>query len=447
MADVVSLRAGGGEPELSPLVTLASIRAAAAGLPDQFRDTAVIRWVDDAWLKLESIQPTGSFKIRGAWTKLSRLPEQARGSGVIAYSSGNHGIAVAHAARLCGIEATIVVPADAPGPKTGAIVLQGAAIIPCAGGSEDRRLLAEEIAEKTGQVLVPPYNDRDVIAGQGTIGLEVLEQLPHLSSVVVPVGGGGLISGIAAAVKAIRPSVQVIGVEPELASDAREALATGSPVQWPAEKVAKTIADGVRTQALGTLNFAHVVSLVDEIVTVSDDEILEAAVALVRARHIIAEPAGAVALAAIRNGSVAPAGAAVIISGGNASVEILERMLQQLDEFDTPALVSTGQDLRCSSAVSGTSTSELNAHSTPHTSSQHNRGTRNATEGHGNATKHIDGQARPSREQWSSPNTFPVSGAVRGPATSPPQGVAAGAACRGPKPARCGLRLWYQPLW
>jgi threonine dehydratase len=352
MADEVSALAGGGEPELPPLVTLASIKAAAAGLPEEFRNTAIIRWTDDAWLKLESIQPTGSFKIRGAWTKLSRIPDEARGSGVIAYSSGNHGIAVAHAARLCGIEATIVVPANAPGPKTGAIILQGATIIPCAGGSEDRRLLAEEIAEKTGQVLVPPYNDQDVIAGQGTIGLEVLAQIPHMSSVVVPVGGGGLISGIAAAVKAIRPSVRVIGVEPDLASDAREALATRSPVQWPAEEVGQTIADGVRTQALGTLNFAHVVSLVDEIVTVSDDDILEAAVALVRARHIIAEPAGAVALAAIRNGSVPPAGAAVIISGGNASIEILERMLQQLAEFETPVPVSAEQGLRCSGAVS-----------------------------------------------------------------------------------------------
>jgi threo-3-hydroxy-L-aspartate ammonia-lyase len=352
MADEVSAPAGGGEAELPLLVTLASIKAAAAGLPDEFRNTAMIRWTDGAWLKLESIQPTGSFKIRGAWTKLSRIMEEARGGGIIAYSSGNHGIAVAHAARLCGIEATIVVSADAPGPKTGAILQQGATIIPCAGGSEDRRLLAEEIAEKTGQVLVPPYNDQDVIAGQGTIGLEVLAQLPHVSSVVVPVGGGGLISGIAAAVKAIRPSVRVIGVEPELASDAREALATGSPVQWAAEDVGQTIADGVRTQALGTLNFAHVVSLVDEIVTVSDDDILEAAVALVRARHIIAEPAGAVALAAIRNGSVPPAGAAVIISGGNASIEILERMLQRLAEFETPVPVSSEQGLRCSGAVS-----------------------------------------------------------------------------------------------
>lgn len=357
MAEKAASRTGGGELDLPPLVTLASIKAAAAGLPEQFRNTAVIRWEDDAWLKLESIQPTGSFKIRGAWTKLSRLPDEARARGVIAYSSGNHGIAVAHAAHLSGVEATIVVSANAPEPKTGAIVLQGAALIPCAGGSEDRRLLAEKIAMETGQVLVPPYDDRDIIAGQGTIGLEVLEQLPHMTSVVVPVGGGGLISGIAAAVKAIRPSVQVIGVEPELASDAREALATGSPVQWPAEAVAQTIADGVRTQALGTLNFAHVVSLVDEIVTVSDDDILDAAVALVRGRHIIAEPAGAVALAAIVNGSVQPAGSAVIISGGNASINILDRMLQQLDEFETSVLASAKQDIRWSDSATSTSTS------------------------------------------------------------------------------------------
>lgn len=444
MADGAVPQARGSETELPPLVTLASIKAAAAGLPEQFRNTAVIRWEDDAWLKLESIQPTGSFKIRGAWTKLSRLPQEARGSGVIAYSSGNHGIAVAHAARLCGIEAAIVVPVNAPGHKTGAIVLQGAALIPCAGGSEDRRLLAEKLAKETGQVLIPPYNDQDVIAGQGTIGVEVLEQLPDVASVVVPVGGGGLISGIAAAVKAIRPSVRVIGVEPELASDAREALATGSPVQWPAEEVGQTIADGVRTQALGTLNFAHVVSLVDEIVTVSDDDILDAAVALVRARHIIAEPAGAVALAAILNGSVPPAGAGVIISGGNASLDILERMLQRLDEFETSAFASAGQDIRWSGAASGTSTLELSDHSNAHTSSQHNRGTRNATEGHENATKHIDGQARPSGEQWNSPNRISVSGAVCGRATPPPKVLAAGAARGGPGPARCCVQQRLQ---
>jgi threo-3-hydroxy-L-aspartate ammonia-lyase len=202
--------------------------------------------------------------------------------------------------------------------------------------------LAAAIAADTGQVLVPPYNDPDVIAGQGTIGVELAEQLPHLSAVVVPIGGGGLISGVAAAIKALRPSVRVIGVEPELASDAREALATGSPVQWAAEEVGQTIADGVRTQALGSLNFAHVISLVDEIVTVTDDDIIAAAVTLLRTRHLVVEPAGAVSLAAVRTGIVPAEGAAVVISGGNASAEILATMLGQAEELERSVLAGAG---------------------------------------------------------------------------------------------------------
>jgi threonine dehydratase len=252
----------------------------------------------------------------------------------VAYSSGNHGIAVARAARLCGTKATIVVPTDAPGPKAGAIALEGATIVPCPPGSEERRLLAERIAATTGQVLVPPYNDPDIIAGQGTIGLELLQQLPDISSVVVPIGGGGLISGIAAAVKAVKPSVRVIGVEPELAADAKEALATRSPVQWPADIVSQTIADGIRTQSLGSLNFLHVVSLVDEIVTVTEEGIMDAAVALLRRRHLVVEPAGAVSMAAVRSGSIPADGAAVIVSGGNASIEILSQMLQLVSQLD-----------------------------------------------------------------------------------------------------------------
>ena len=318
----------------APLVTLASIEEAAAALPESVRNSPVIRWGPETWLKLESLQPTGSFKIRGAITKLKRLPAESRARGVVAYSSGNHGIAVARAARLCGTRATIVVPRDAAGPKADAIALEGATIVPCPPGSEERKHLAERIAETTGQALIPPYNDADVIAGQGTIGLELLQQLPDMSSVVIPVGGGGLISGIAAAIKAIKPSVRVIGVEPELASDARESLATGSRVKWPADTVGQTIADGIRTQSLGPLNFAHVVSLVDEIVTVTEEGIMDAAVALLRRRHLIVEPAGAVSMAAVRNGSIPADGAAVIISGGNASIEILNQMLRRASQPD-----------------------------------------------------------------------------------------------------------------
>ena len=337
MADEIPRPSQLSEREAPLLVSLSSIEAAAEALPQYTRHSPVVRWDERTWLKLESVQPTGSFKIRGAFTKLNRLGAQSRARGVVAYSSGNHGIAVARAARMCGTSATIVVPRDAPGPKTDAIALEGATIVPCPPGSEVRRLLGEAIARDTGQILVPPYNDEDVIAGQGTIGLELIEQLPRLSTVVVPVGGGGLISGIAAAVKALRPSVRVVGVEPELAGDAREALATGRPVQWPADEVSQTIADGVRTQSLGPLNFAHVVRLVDEIVTVSDAAILDAAVALLRRRHLIAEPAGALALAAVRNGSVNTPDTAVIVSGGNAGAEILAQMIQRNGQLETSA--------------------------------------------------------------------------------------------------------------
>ncbi len=322
-----------GEPAL---VDLSSIEAAAEGLPETVRDSPVVLWDDRTWLKLESLQPTGSFKIRGAFTKISRLAPGDRAAGVVAYSSGNHGIAVARAARMCGTRATVVVPEDAPRQKVGAIAREGAEVVQCAPGSEERRLVAEAIARQTGRVLVPPYNDPDVIAGQGTIGIELVKQIPEPLSVVVPVGGGGLISGIAAAVKALSPSVRVVGVEPELAGDASQALASGHPVQWAADEVGQTIADGIRTQALGALNFAHVIALVDEIVTVPDDAILDAAALLLHRRRIVAEPTGAVALAAVITGKVAAGGAAVIVSGANASTEVLHELVTRAGRLEYP---------------------------------------------------------------------------------------------------------------
>ena len=338
MGDGGTLTAAGLAAEAASLVTLASIQEAAAGLPDWVRGSPLVRWDEEAWLKLECLQPGGSFKIRGALTKLRRLSAESRAKGVVAYSSGNHGLAVARAARMFGVKATVVVPHDAPASKIAAIVRQGATLIACGPSSEERRVKAQQVAEDTGQILVPPYNDADVIAGQGTIGLELVEQLPHLSSILVPVGGGGLVSGIAAAVKALKPSVRVVGVEPELAADARESLAAGKAVEWPAEKVSRTIADALRTQSLGPLTFAHVVALVDEIVTVSDEEILDAAVVLLGERRLVVEPAGAIAMAALRSRKVAAPGTAAVISGGNASVEMLTEMLRRTDQTEMSVL-------------------------------------------------------------------------------------------------------------
>jgi threonine dehydratase len=197
---------------------------------------------------------------------------------------------------------------------------------------------AQQLAEATGQVLVPPYNNGDVMAGQGTIGLELVEQLPQLSLILVPIGGGGLISGIAAAVKAIKPSVRIVGVEPELAADAQESLAAGKAIEWPAAKAGRTIADSLRTQSLGPLSFTHIAALVDEIVTVSDEEILDAAVALLSDRHLVVEPAGAVSVAALRSGKFAAEGTAAVVSGGNASVAMLTEMLRRTDRTQMSAL-------------------------------------------------------------------------------------------------------------
>lgn len=326
------------------LVELASIQEAEARLPEEVRGTPVLRCSDGSWLKLESLQPTGSFKLRGAFTKLSRLGEEARAEGVIAYSSGNHGLAVARAARLCGTSATIVLPSDAPSSKVAAITREGATLIPCAPGSEERRLLAEQIAQSTGQSLVPPYDDPDVIAGQGTIGLEILEQVANLSAVVVPIGGGGLISGIASAIKALLPSVRVVGVEPELAADARDSLSCGELVELPVGAVARTVADAVRTQSLGALTFAHVRALVDEVVTVSEEEILAAATALLRDYHLVAEPAGALSLAALLFGRVPSPGAVAVISGGNVSADVLAEMLRRVDDDEASVLQKVVSD-------------------------------------------------------------------------------------------------------
>lgn len=318
------------------LVDCAEIVDAARRLPAAARATPVMR-LEECTLKLENLQPTGSFKIRGAFTKLGRLSASERRRGVVAYSSGNHGLAVAYAARLFATPATIVVPSDATATKLLAIAREGAELVQCAPSSEERRLLAEEIAHSSGKTLIPPYDDLDIIAGQGTVGLEIVEEIDDVSTVVVPVGGGGLISGVAAAVKAARHPVRVVGVEPALAADARDSLVGGRLVSWKAEEVGRTAADGVRTQSLGRLTFKHVVRLVDEIVVISEDEILESLLFLLE-RHVIAEPAGALSLAAVRAGLVSGPGTVAIVSGGNIGISLLETLVVRVRERQEDAL-------------------------------------------------------------------------------------------------------------
>ena len=284
------------------------------------------------FLKLENLQPIGAFKLRGAYNKIASLSEEERRRGVIAYSSGNHAQGVAYAARALNTKAVIVMPGNAPAIKLDATASMGAEIVKVGPGSLERQLKAEELAAKHGYAIVPPYNDEKIIAGQGTMGLEILEALPDVETVLVPVGGGGMISGIATAIKLSKPSVKVIGVEPELAADAQASFRSAKLVDFPAEQVTQTIADGLRTQSIGPINFEHIRRYVDDIVTVSEDEIRGAMRRLAANPKTVAEPSGAVAVAGFLFHAEQLPRATVhvaVISGGNIEPGMLRELRQQ----------------------------------------------------------------------------------------------------------------------
>jgi threo-3-hydroxy-L-aspartate ammonia-lyase len=297
-------------------------------------------------IKPESLQPTGSFKLRGAYNAVSVLTEDAaaRPNGVVAHSSGNHGFAVAYAAALREIPAAIVVPRGASTVKTDAIAAAGAELVYVEPTLPARLMAAEQIARTRGYALIQPFDDRRVIAGQGTIGLEIAGDLagdltarPHQPprAVVVPISGGGLISGIAVAIKALLPETRVIGVEPELAADARESLRAGTRVAWPATETARTRADALRVEQVGELTFPHIREFVDDIVTVTEDEILRAIRRLAFEARLVAEPGGAVAVAACLFRSAAGLGltaghagpVVAVLSGGNVDPALLAGVL------------------------------------------------------------------------------------------------------------------------
>jgi threonine dehydratase len=283
-----------------------------------------------AYLKAESLQPIGSFKLRGAYNAVAQLSEAERRRGVITYSSGNHGQGVAYAARAFGIPAVIVMPANAPEIKRQAITALGAQIVDVGPASSERRERAEALAAKHGYTIIPPYDHPAIIAGQGTCGLEILADCPEVDLVLAPVGGGGLLSGVAAAIRQQRPECQVIGVEPELAGDAAASLRQGTIVQYTAEQTTRTIADGLRTQSLGDLNFAHIQRYVERVITVTEREIEQAMRRIAWDARLIAEPSGAVATAALlfHRHELPPHRTAVaIISGGNAEPATLLRVL------------------------------------------------------------------------------------------------------------------------
>ncbi len=313
------------------LVTIEEIRQAAERIRGVATRTPLLRWDDRTWLKPESLQPIGAFKMRGAYNKIASLTDAERARGVVTYSSGNHAQAVARAARLLGTSAVICMPADAPRVKVAGVERDGAEIAFTGPDSDERHQLALRLVEERGLVMVEPYDDPAIIAGQGTIGLEIVEDLPDMTSVVVPVSGGGLSSGVATAVKALVTSARVIGVEPELAADAKASLESGTLVTWTAEQTGRTMADGLRTNSLGPLPFEHLRRFMDEIVTVTEDQIAAAVRELAFRARLVVEPSGAAAMAAERSGAAARATGderrVIVISGGNLDPDLFIRLI------------------------------------------------------------------------------------------------------------------------
>jgi len=287
------------------------------------------------YLKPENQQPIGAFKLRGAYNKIASLSQEERQRGVITYSSGNHAQGVAYAARALGVKAVIVMPRNAPAMKREATERLGAEIVLVGPGSSERQSKAEELAAQQGYVIVPPYNDEKIIAGQGTMGFEILEDMPDVETILAPVGGGGMLSGIATAIKLSGSAAKVIGVEPELAGDAQASFRSGRIVEYGAEQASSTIADGLRTQSIGAINFELIRRYVDDIVTVSENEIKEAMRFLASNKDTVAEPSGAVAVAGfLFHANELPKSKlnVAVISGGNVDPTTLREMMIETTE-------------------------------------------------------------------------------------------------------------------
>ena len=313
------------------LVTIEEIRTAAKRIDGVALHTPLLRWDDRTLLKPESLQPVGAFKMRGAYNAVASLSDEERARGVVTYSSGNHAQAVARAARLLGAHATIVMPEDAPPVKVEGVRRDGAEIVLAGRTGEERHAIALELVARDGRVMIEPYDDRRIIAGQGTCGLEIAEDLPGVTSVLIPVSGGGLSAGIATAIKALAPNARVIGVEPELAADARESLAKGEIVRWDGSLTTRTMADGLRVEKLGWLPFLHLRRFMDEIVTVTEAQMAEAMRQLAARARLVVEPSGAAGMAAHLSGAAPqPPGddrRVIVISGGNVDPAMFAKIL------------------------------------------------------------------------------------------------------------------------
>jgi threonine dehydratase len=329
-----------------PILTLEDFKQAQRRLRDVAVRTSLIEFTlcDEndrerrhIFLKPENLQPVGSFKLRGAYNKIASLSPEERTHGVIAYSSGNHAQGVAYAARALGVRAVIVMPRDAPAIKRESTAGMGAELVLVGPGSEERKNKAEELAAQHGYVIVPPYNDKTIVAGQGTVGLEILEDLPLVELVLAPLGGGGLTSGVATAIKLSQAAssttgrkVYVFGVEPELAADGYASLQAGHVVEWSAEETTRTIADGLRTQSVGQIPFSLLRRYVDGVIRVTEDEIRQAMRRLAANPKLTAEPSGAVSFAGFlfhRHELPDTKLNVAVISGGNISPTALSEIL------------------------------------------------------------------------------------------------------------------------
>jgi threonine dehydratase len=329
-------------PSSAPsLVTVEDVRQAAQRIRGVALRTPLLRFRDLGFVKPENLQPSGSFKIRGAYNTLSQLSDEEKGRGVVAHSSGNHAQAVSLAARLLGIRAVVVMPDNAPQVKVDGVRRYGGEIVFVGPANEERVQRAHEIAAAEGLALVSSADDRRVVAGQGTVGLEIVEQLDEMSDpgatdllvVLVPVGLGGLAAGVALTVKSLRPDAQVWGVEPELAADTHDSLAAGERTPWPADKVGRTIADGLRGEAPAPIPFAHLKRYLDGVVLVREIEIEQAMAVAAHELKLVLEPSGAVSLAGmVGHAGELPQGRFVaVLTGGNVDparyIEFLSRNL------------------------------------------------------------------------------------------------------------------------
>jgi len=309
-------------------VSVDDVTAAQARIADAVVRTPLLpaAWAPgDLWIKAENLQPVGAFKLRGAVNAIALLDPGVRSHGVVTHSSGNHGRAVAWAARAAGVPAVIVMPEGAARVKVEATRALGAEVVIVPG--DRREGVADRVRRVRGMGLVPPYDHADVISGQGTLAMETLVDLDDIDTVLVPVGGGGLISGVGVAVSSLSPRTRVVGVEPALAADARASLADGRRIAWDSRATSRTIADGTRTPVVGRITFPIMQATVDEIVTVTEDEILSAVASLARCARLVAEPSGALSVAAYLAGPWKYGRTVAVLSGGNIDPLLLARAL------------------------------------------------------------------------------------------------------------------------